>query len=280
MQTSYSEFNAVAIAGMKSNTAPSTVISRVNAAKQLFSVVVTTEANSEIFTVTIDGEAYAYTSDASGTKAEIAAGLKALIDAGVTAGDIDVTCTLFTTSEANDSFYVENNSFDDEITCTVTNPATGVLTVAELVDHEDAIQFGAFVVNDDRQTAYSMNGDLEQCRLPRLATDFSGRHVLGVALADVSKVTRLTSPYGGYSAGETVPIIRRGFVWVEVEDVANVGNGGLVYVRHVASGTEKLGAVAAADDGSDTEVLDAQQCSFTGRKIAGLNLAEIELNLP
>ncbi len=277
MQTSQSEYNQIAIAGMLADTGLKDIISRVNAAKQLYSVVVTTEANSEIFTVTVAGTDFAFTSDASATKAEIAAGLKALIDADTSLG---VTTTLFTTSEANDSFYIENDSFDDEVVVSITNPATGVLTLAELVDHEDAIQFGAFVVNDDRQTAETLNGDLSQCRLPRLATDFSSRHVLGVALADVSKVTRLTAPYGGYSAGESVPIVRKGRVWVSVEDVSSVAQGGLVYVRHVASGTEQLGAVRAADDGSDTEVLDAQQAAFTGVKDSTNSLAVIELNLP
>jgi hypothetical protein len=276
MQTTHNELPGVAIAGMFADVGPKDIITRLNSAKQLFSVVVTTEYNAEIFTVTIDGTGYAYTADGSATKAEIAAGVKALIDAG----SDDVTTTLFTTSEVNDSFYIENNSFDDEIAVSVTNPAHGVLTLAELIDHEDAIQFGAVVVNDDRQTADALDGALLQCRLPRLATDFSSRHVLGVAMADVNKVTRLTAPYGGYSAGETVPVVRKGRIWMSVEDVASVAEGGLVYVRHVASGTEQLGAIRAADDGSDTEVLDAQQAKFTGQKITASSLAVVEWNLP
>jgi hypothetical protein len=276
MQTSFSSTPPVAIAGMFADSGPKDMISRVNAAKQLYSVVVTTEYNSQIFTVTIDGTAYAYTADDSATKKEIADGLKALIEAG----DDDVTVTSFTTSEADDSLYIENNSFETEITVTITNPANGVLTLTELVDHEDAIQFGAVVVNDDRQTADALDGALLQCRLPRLATDFSSRHVLGVALADVSKVTRSTAPYGGYSPGESVPIMRKGRIWMSVEDVASVGEGGLVYVRHIASGTEQLGAIRAVDDGADTEALDAQQAKFTGQKITASSLAVVEWNLP
>lgn len=272
MQTSHDNNPPVAIAGMFADSGLRDVISRVNAAKQLYSVVVTTAANSEIFTVTIDGTDYAYTSDESATKAEISAGLKALIDAG----DDDVTVT----DDLVDTLTIENNSFDTEITVAITNPATGVLTLTELVDHEDAIQFGAVVVNDDQQTADALDGSLLQCRLPRLATDFSGRHVLGVAMADVSKITRSSAPYGGYSAGESVPILRKGRIWMSVEDVASVAEGGLVYVRHVATGTESLGAIRAADDGSDTEVLDAQQAKFTGQKITASSLAVVEWNLP
>jgi hypothetical protein len=261
---------------MLADSGPHDIISRVNAAQQLFSVVVTTEYNSQIFTVTIDGTAYQYTSDASATKAEIAAGLKALIDAG----DDDVTTTLFTTSEANDSFYIENNSFDTEITVTITNPANGVLTLAELVDHEDAIQFGAVVVESEQVDADALDGSRGSCRLPRLATDFSSRHVLGVALADISKITRSSAPYAGFSAGEVVPVLRKGRIWMSVEDVSSVAQGGLVYVRHVAGTTESLGAIRAADDGSDTEVLDAQQAAFTGQVNSTLSLAVVEWNLP
>lgn len=276
MQTSHSQLPNQAIAGMFADSGLQDVISRVNAAQQLYSVVVTTEYNSQTFRVTIDGTNYDYTSDSTATKAEIAAGLKALIDAG----DDAVTTELFTTSEANDSFYIENDSFETEVTVTITNPANGVLTLTELVDHEDSIQFGAVVVDDDRQTADSLTGKLAQCRLPRLATDFSSRHVLGVAMADISKVTRLSAPYGGFSAGDSVPILRKGRIWMSVEDVSSVVQGGLVYVRHVASGSELLGAIRAVDDGSDTEVLDAQQAQFTGQVISSLSLAVVEWNLP
>lgn len=276
MQTTHSENPSVAIAGMLADSGAKDIISRVNAAKQLFSVVVTTEYNEQVFTVTIDGTAYEYTSDASATKAEIAAGLKALIDAG----DDDVTTTLFQTSEANDSFYLENNSFENELTVTITNPANGVLTLTELVDHEDAIQFGAVVVDDDRQTADALDGALLQCRLPRLNTDVTSRRVLGVALADVSKVTRTSAPYGGYSAGESVPVLRKGRIWMYVEDVASVAMGGLVYVRSTASGSESLGAIRAADDGTDTDPIDSNAAHFTGQKITASNLAVVEWNLP
>lgn len=277
MQTSYANVPSEAFAGLLYDSSPvRDIVSRINAAKQLYSVVVTTAANAEIFTVTIDGTAYAYTSDGSATKKEISDGLKALI----VAGSADVTCTTFTTAAADDSFYIENDSYDTEITVTITNPATGVLTLTELIDHEDVIQFGAVVVEDDSSDAASTTGKRETCRLPRLATDFSNRKVLGVAIADSSLVTRSTSPYAGYDAGEAVPVLRKGRVWMYVEDVASVATGGLVYVRHVATGTEQLGAIRAVDDGSDTEVLDAQQAQFTGQAVAALNLAVVEWNLP
>jgi len=272
MQTAHNTNPGVAVAGMFTDSGPKDVISRINAAQQLFSVVVTTEYNAEIFTVTIDGTAYAYTSDGSATKAEISAGLKALIDAG----SDDVTVV----DDLTDTLTIENNSFDTEITVTITNPANGVLTLTELVDHEDSIQFGAVVVESEQTDAETLTGKRDSCRLPRLATDFSDRHMLGVAMADVSKELRSSAPYGGFSAGEAVPILTRGRIWMTVEDIATVAQGGLVYVRHIATGTESLGAIRAADDGGDTEVLDAQQARFTGQKDSTLELAVVEWNLP
>ena len=89
MQLTYNANPNAAIAGLLFDTGFKDVISRIAATRQLEQVVVTTEYNSEIFTITIDGTAYAYTSDGSATKAEISAGLKALIDAG--SADVTVT---------------------------------------------------------------------------------------------------------------------------------------------------------------------------------------------
>jgi hypothetical protein len=255
------------------------VISRINAAKQLWQVVVTTADDSQDFTVTLNGVAHTFTSDASATKAEISAGLKAEIDAG----SVDVTVD----DDLTDTLLIENNSYDNEVTCTVTAGGSGALTATELIDHEDAIHFGAVVVDDPTAAtglvgavADAQTGKRDTCRLPRLATDFSNRKMLGVAMADTTLVTRAAVPRGGYNAGETVPVWRTGRIWMYVEDVASVVTGGLVYVRHVATGTERLGDIRAVDDGSDTEVLDAQQAQFTGQKITSLNLAVVEWNLP
>lgn len=272
MQLAYNENPNVAFAGLLYDTGFKDIVSRLAATRQLEQVVVTTAANSEIFTVTIDGTAYAYTSDGSGTKPEITAGLKILIDAG--SANVEVT------DDLTDTLLIESLDHDTGFTITVTSPATGVLTLTQLVAQEQAIAFGAVVVDDERVAVDSLTGKVEGCRLPRLATDFSGRKVLGVAIGDTSKVTRTSAPAGGYSAGEALGVLRKGRIWMAVEDVAAVAMGGLVYVRHIATGTESLGAIRAADDGADTEAMDAQQCQFTGHKNTALGLAVVEWNLP
>lgn len=276
MQTSYANNPGVAFAGLLFDTGSKDIISRIANARQLFSVVVTTEYNSQDFTVTIDGTAYTYTSDGSATKIEIAAGLQALIDAGDHA--IDAT-EAFTTSETDDSFYIQASGYEDsELVVTITNPANGVLTLAELVDYEQEVPFGVVVVDDQADSVDGNTGKRIGCALPRLSADVTSRRVLGVAIADASKITTATSPYGGYAAGQSVPILRKGRIWMEVEDVASVVMGGLVYVRSTATSPELLGAIRAADDGSDTDPIDSNAAQFTGQ-VSG-DLAVVEWNLP
>lgn len=276
MQTSYSNQPVQAFAGLIADAGARDIISRLNSAYQLFSVVVTTAANAEDFIVTIDGTSYTYTSDGSATKKEISDGLKALI----AAGSADVTLTTFQTAVADDSFYIENNSYDTEITVSITNPATGVLTLTELVDHEDTIPFGAVVSADDRETVDSITGRSATCRLPRLNADVTSRRVLGVAIADTSLSVDANRTAGYYKAGESVPILRKGRIWMTVEDVASVAAGGLVYVRSTATGTELLGAIRAADDAGDTDPIDSNAAVFTGQVDTTNSLAVVEWNLP
>ena len=271
MQLTMNEHPGVAFAGMVADSSAKEIRTGIACSRQLERVVVTTAANAEIFTVTINGNAYAYTSDGSGTKPEISAGLKALIDAG----NEGVTVT----DDTTDTLLIECDSYDAGFTISVTNPSTGVLTLTQLVDQEQNIPFGAVVVADER-AAVEHSGKISAVRLPRLATDFSGYKVRGVALADVSRVTLAASPYGGYAAGDALPVLRKGLVWMAVEDIATVAEGGLVYVRHVVSGSTVLGGIRAADDGGNTEVLTYSQARFTGQKNTALAIAVVEWDLP
>jgi hypothetical protein len=268
MQTSYSNTPGVAFAGLIADTNYQDIVSKLCATRQLEQVVVTTAANEEVFTITINGNAYAYTSDGTATKAEISAGLKALIDAG----SEGVTVT----DDLADTLLIESDSYDEGFTITVTNPLTGVLTLTSLVDQEDAIPFGSVVVEDERVSADPLTGARQGIRLPRTATDVTtlGR-TQGVAVADTSKVATAE----GYVAGEAVPVLKKGRIWMAVEDVASVALGGLVYVRVAATGTQKLGAIRAADDGANTDVLPYASAHFTGQKNTALGLAVVEWNV-
>lgn len=274
MQLAYNNLPGNALPGLVLDIGFHDIVSRIVATRQLEKVVVTTAANAEIFTITIDGVAYAYTSDGSGTKPEISAGLKALIDAG----DADVTVT----DDTTDTLLIESNNHDKGFVISVTNPATGVLTLTQLVAQEEAIGFGIVVVEDEQVSSDSNTGKREGVRLPRIAADITtlGK-TLGVAICDTSRVTRTSAPYGGYGAGEALGVLKRGRIWMPVEDVATVALGGLVYVRVVASGANGLGQIRAADDGGNTDVLPFASAHFTGQKVGSgtTGLAVVEWNL-
>lgn len=262
MQTAVNASPAAAFAGMCADAGPSSVVSPVAATRQLEQVVATTAANSEVFTVTINGSAATFTSDASGTKVEITAGLKLAIDALGEAVEV--------TDDLTDTLLIESTDHDDGFTISVTNPATGVLTLTSLLAQEQAIEFGKCVVRDERVTT-GLN-----CRLPRQATDLSGNHAFGIALADTSLETRSAAPLAGYNAGMAVSVLRKGRIWVEVEDYASVVDGAAVYVRHAASGTEELGSIRTDADTADATVLPGAK--FYG--VAVGSLAIVELNIP
>lgn len=94
---------------------------------QLVTVGVTTVANTTLYTITINGVAYSFTSDADATAAEIQAGLVAAVNAGsepVTAapgGGTDVTLTADVAGTAF-TYAVTSN-----LTATLTTPNNGVI---------------------------------------------------------------------------------------------------------------------------------------------------------
>lgn len=260
MQTSYAETPAVAIEGMiADSTLVREVLSKIIATRQLAQIVVTTVENSGIFTVTINGTAYAYTADGSATKTEIRDGLIALI----AAGDEPVVAA----ATASDTFTVESTDSDAGFTITRTNPSTGVLTLTELVAQEEAVGFGKLVCWDDKRT-------VDTCRLPRQSTDITAA-VWGVAVADTSKETRVSSPYGGYSAGEAVPVLSKGRIWVISEDaVTSVGTP--AYARYTATGSQSLGAFRTTADSSTAALVP--RARFVTLCSAG-GLVQLELNI-
>lgn len=270
MQLAYNENPGAAFAGLIADTGFRDVVSTIAATRQLEQIVVDSATNAGVYQAVINGTVFEYTADGTATVTEIRDGLKALIDGG--------SEPVLTESVSTDTLLTESTDHDAGFTMAIGGANVADLTLSQLVAQEAAIGFGKFVVEDERVAADSGSGKVQGCRLPRLAADITGGKVYGVAIADTSKETRSGVPIGGYSAGEAVPAIRKGRVWVEVEDVGSVARGGSVFIRHVATGSEELGAVRAVDDGTDTDPLPNGSASFTGQ-VSG-SLAVIELNLP
>jgi len=111
-----------------------TVINADPQATKTYTVVVTADANSQVHTYTVDNVAVSYTSDASGTKAEIIAGLLAAHNAkGYARGRFTIasdgvdTLTLTGISPAVDSVVADS---DSNLVTTLTRAAAAASTVA------------------------------------------------------------------------------------------------------------------------------------------------------
>jgi len=111
-----------------------TIINADPQATKTYTVVVTADANSQVHTYTVDNVAVRYTSDASGTKAEIIAGLLAAHNAnGYARGRFTIasdgvdTLTLTGISPAVDSVVADS---DSNLVTTLTRAAAAANTVA------------------------------------------------------------------------------------------------------------------------------------------------------
>ena len=93
------------------------------------------------------------------------------------------------------------------------------------------------------------------------------RHVVGASLYDSTKAP------GPFSSGNTVPLARRGRIWLQSESGSPDDP---VWVRVSASGDQVLGAVRGSSDGNTcTRLRGAVFRSTTSNGIA-----VVELNLP
>lgn len=125
-----------------------------------------------------------------------------------------------------------------------------------------AIKFGYLAVID------TANGD--GAVMPPAVTGDITNKTVGIVMASQSLESSLSGDpqYGRYSA---VPVLRRGRVWVSVENA--VAEGGLVYARHTAD----FGRFRAdTDTGAATLVPGAVYRTST----TGAGLAVVEINLP
>jgi hypothetical protein len=125
----------------------------------------------------------------------------------------------------------------------------------------DTIPFGVFVTKGTNEGEATLPGATEQV---------TGTVGLGVVLRSH------TQPRGeGYADDDPMPVIKRGRVWVPVEDTVTAESE--AFVRFVADAGEQLGAFRSDADGTDAVALPGAK--FVSDAEAG-ELALLDLNLP
>ena len=133
--------------------------------------------------------------------------------------------------------------------------------VTRLNAQGDVVPFGVFV------TKGAAEG---QAALPTASAQVTGPVGLGVTLRSH------TQPQNeGYADGDPMSVIKKGRVWVPVEDAVTAESE--AFVRFVAAGAEQLGAFRSDADGTDAVALPGAK--FVSDAEAGA-LALVDLNLP
>ena len=249
--------------GQLADSGGNDVASYGNFSKQVNRVTVDTPDDTQTFTVTINGEDFDFVSDASGTEAEISAGLFAAINAGaepVTA--IDETGAL--------------RIIADEIgvafTIAVSATGVGVLSQVPVVLNDQSVEFGLLTVQDA--------GDVEGAILPIIQADILNniRNILGIAVhSPANEQSLVGTPNPGYKITKAMSILRRGRVYVRVEEAVTPAS--VPHVRFEAGGGgTRLGAFRASTDTATAEPLGAE---FRFKTAAGAGeLAVLEISLP
>jgi hypothetical protein len=262
IQLSFSEQPAIGVAGQLVYGFNNQIRSGLASSRKLVEVT-PTASNSKIYTVTLNGTAFAYTADASATVAEIVTGLAALINAGtVPVTAIDNTTTLLLESDLDGA---AGSTATGDFTYLGAVDSVGTLTAVTLVAQGQAVPFGTFLCMDERSTQE------KAVRLPRQATDVTGSRGLGVAVADFAKVANGQA----FKANVMLPVVTAtDGIYVVVEEAVNKGDD--AYVRYASgSGGTQLGAFRKSADTSTAAALP--RASFDSTAAIG-GLAKLKLN--
>ncbi|BBO74407.1 hypothetical protein DSCW_18240 [Desulfosarcina widdelii] len=127
-------------------------------------------------------------------------------------------------------------------------------------EHGDTVPFGVFVTKGSGEGL---------AVLPDATGEVTGLVGLGVV------VRSHTQPQDeGYADGDVMPVIKKGRVWVPVEDEVTAESA--AFVRFVAGAGEQLGAFRSDADGTDAVALP--NAKFVTDAAAG-ELALLDLNL-
>ena len=113
-----------------------------------------------------------------------------------------------------------------------------------------------------------------ECKLPSSSGDVA--KIIGVSVLSHTNEQALGTNISNYPMGKDIPLLRKGRMWVKVEESVTAGSP--VFVRFASgAGGSQLGAFrTSADTASAAQVMGAV---FAGSAAAG-GVAIVELNLP
>jgi len=256
MQTSVETGLAIGLPGQIADLAFCDITSRVNGSKQL--VLVTVTAPNLATTLTINATAFTVN---EGAAVKTVTELAAMLVAAVNAGSEPVTAT----DLLDGTFYVRA----DVHATAFTAAGTTNCSVAAKVLNEDTICFGKLVAED------VWSGLNLTAHLPSLAAEITTVGLVAGITVHTQALEQAAANAVGYAAYSSMSIMRKGRIYVAVEDA--VTRGGTPYVRYTASGSYTIGSFRSDDD---TGKAAALPCARYGRSAAAGGITILELNLP
>jgi hypothetical protein len=220
----------------------------IAAQRKRYSVVIVA-ANDAVYTITINGTDFEYTADANATTAEIAVGLRDLINAGaepVLASGSDTPLIIDSTLDGaeGDFTYADGTSGGGSLTETLVSPQS------------PTFQLGTFVCLDDLR---SLPGPADfPVRAPRASADVTGGG-FGIIVEQFDNV-QVPVETAGYSTSlviahnDCMNILREGRCWVVTES-AVVARGDVFARFAIGAGGSVLGAIRGdADSASAAQI--------------------------
>lgn len=267
IQTSIAAAPAIGFPGMLADSGYHDILSGMAASRKRVSVVIVA-ANAGVYTITINGTPFEYTADGSATTAEIAVGLRNLINAGsepVIASGTDTPLIIESTIDgtAGDFTYADSAS-------------AGSLTETVLVAQSQALRVGKVVVLDENQDAGPVDYVV---RLPRLAADITGGRALGIVVEEFA-IEQLPVSAAAYvdtltlGGNSMFNVLHEGRCYVQCENA--FVKGGAVYARFASgAGGSVLGSIRATDDDTSTAAIYPRAKFLNSGSAGGLAIVEL-----
>lgn len=257
-QLTYTVDQAAAFAGLLADSGFHDIVSRISNSRKIASIAIT-EDNSQTYTVTVAGVEVTYSSDASATTAEIAAGLVQNINAA----DVDVTA-----AGADTPITITGSANNPDFTLEVAATGSGALAVTNTQLAGQAIPFGRAVLIDSDDGAADTN-----IRLPRASGDIA--NTFGVSVATQAMESHVDSAAANYSTRDCVSVLRKGRVYVQVEEAVTPASD--VYIRHGADGAKTRIGGFAASSGTGLAQLSSGARWLSSASAEGFAVLELDL---
>ena len=224
--------------------------------------VLPTAANSTVYTLTFTGASVktaTFTSDASGTVAEIVAGLRTAINANGTIDYVAVTTGIALVLMPKAGVLAPS---------VITSTGAGTLALSTFAS---AFPFGVALALDVPRVD-ALDPQTVPVRLPSAAGD----RLLGIVRHTHAYESTNLLTAAAYPAGMAVNVAKKGQFWVTPEAAVVAGDPAFVRIT-VNGGLNQLGALRADDDSGNAIAMTGAR--FLSGRAAGV-FAVLDINLP